>query len=249
LGADMTDDGCMIVFSSTRDQLRPGDRDLWMSTRDSVHAEWRTAVRLPATISTVSTNEERPSISGDGLILRFRRGSSNMISTRSSQSEPWSVPIPDPWTTRNFRDYTMTKDGLTQCRPMRRLQEGSEEPLFYLRLSRRSSTEEPFEEVWEDPLPMEAQPIGMGSLSNDGKVFVYAMDMDTAESDKDYRLYYVIRQDWDEPWSTPERLFPDAKKGSAIPCLIQDGKTLIFTSSRPGGQGGSDIWLAQLEKK
>ncbi|MBA2116156.1 serine/threonine protein kinase [Bremerella alba] len=249
LSADMTDDGCTIVFSSTRDQLRPGDRDLWISTRDSVDEEWSAAVRLPAAINTVGNSEQLPNISGDGLTLRFRRGASNMLSTRTSQSQPWSESIPDPWATRSFRDYTLTKDGLTQVRPITRPQEEGTDVRSFLLISRRSSTDKPFGEVREDPLPNEAQPVGLGSLSNDGRIFVYPMDIDSSEGGKDYRLFYVTRQDWGEPWSTPQRVFPNAKTGSGLSSLVQDSKALLLITGREGGLGGSDIWLSRLEKK
>lgn len=50
-------------------------------------------------------------------------------------------------------------------------------------------------------------------------------------------------------WSTPEFLELSADTTEAIghPCLTEDELTIYFSSDRPGGQGGKDLWAASRE--
>jgi photosystem II stability/assembly factor-like uncharacterized protein len=49
-----------------------------------------------------------------------------------------------------------------------------------------------------------------------------------------------------DSWSTPESLvYPvNSEEGDEYPALSADGMRLYFTSDRPGGYGGKDIWVA-----
>lgn len=48
-------------------------------------------------------------------------------------------------------------------------------------------------------------------------------------------------------WLPPRNLGPaiNSKAWDSQPCISNDGNTLYFASSRPGGQGGLDIWYSQ----
>lgn len=55
-------------------------------------------------------------------------------------------------------------------------------------------------------------------------------------------------------WLNPKNLGPtvNSRYWDSQPCLSNDGKTLYFSSGRPGGQGGADIWYSvwlENEKK
>lgn len=49
-------------------------------------------------------------------------------------------------------------------------------------------------------------------------------------------------------WGVPENLGPpvNSSKWESQPSISSDGKTLYFSSNRPGGQGGMDIWVTNL---
>jgi Tol biopolymer transport system component len=52
---------------------------------------------------------------------------------------------------------------------------------------------------------------------------------------------------WSEPKSLGDKV--NLPKSSELSCSITaDGKTLYFSSNRPGGYGGLDIWRSQLVK-
>jgi hypothetical protein len=62
-------------------------------------------------------------------------------------------------------------------------------------------------------------------------------------------LFLAKRASLKGKWSKPEPVtllnHPEAKRGDMSPCLSSDSKRLYFTSDRPGGKGGLDIWWAE----
>jgi hypothetical protein len=51
-----------------------------------------------------------------------------------------------------------------------------------------------------------------------------------------------IGGDWSEPDPLTALSHPDSTLGDLSPCLSADGSKLYFSSDRPGGKGGLDIW-------
>ena len=63
-----------------------------------------------------------------------------------------------------------------------------------------------------------------------------------------YDLYYSTfdGEDWSDPRSLSEKV-NRADSWESQPSLSSDGKFLFFASDRPGGYGGSDIWLTERD--
>lgn len=63
-------------------------------------------------------------------------------------------------------------------------------------------------------------------------------------------LWVATRQTASGEWSTPENLGPivNTEFNDMLPALSGDGTTLIFTSDRPGGFGGSDLYVTSRAK-
>jgi outer membrane protein OmpA-like peptidoglycan-associated protein/tetratricopeptide (TPR) repeat protein len=92
---------------------------------------------------------------------------------------------------------------------------------------------------------------GPATLSADGNTMYFASEsFKEKEYVKDKKnklrqgqvyLFKAIKngENWDNISSLP---FNDRSFSSANPSLSKDGKTLYFSSDRPGGQGGNDIW-------
>ena len=61
----------------------------------------------------------------------------------------------------------------------------------------------------------------------------------------DWDLYVSTRETTSHPWSVPVSLGPTVNSDykDFLACLSRDELELYFASSRPGGQGGSDIWV------
>ncbi|RMG23202.1 MAG: tetratricopeptide repeat protein [Bacteroidetes bacterium] len=88
---------------------------------------------------------------------------------------------------------------------------------------------------------------GASSLTQDGRIiFFTACNLPDGQGSCD--LYYAVREG--EQWSAPQNLGPQVNSDAweSQPCLSQDGKTLYFTSTRPGGQGSSDIWYSEYKE-
>ena len=88
---------------------------------------------------------------------------------------------------------------------------------------------------------------GTVSLSADGQyVFFTACNRPYGEGSCD--LYFSLL-DGDE-WREPKSLgFPiNTRAWESQPSVSFDGKTLYFSSNRPGGFGGMDIWCSNYSK-
>ena len=58
-------------------------------------------------------------------------------------------------------------------------------------------------------------------------------------------LWVKTREKISDPWGIPADLGPivNSASGEALPYVSSDGLSLYFTSNRPGGLGGTDIWV------
>ncbi len=87
---------------------------------------------------------------------------------------------------------------------------------------------------------------GAVTLSPDGSImFFTACGREDGMGSCD--LYYSKRLS-EHRWSTPKNLGPsvNSKYWESQPCMSSDGRTLFFSSNRPGGYGEEDIWFTRL---
>lgn len=81
-------------------------------------------------------------------------------------------------------------------------------------------------------------------LSADGLTVVFGSDRPGGSGNSD--IWMATRtsshEDFDQPVNMGGVINSDALEDR--PCLSADGLTLLFTSSRPGGHGGLDIWIS-----
>jgi OmpA-OmpF porin, OOP family len=88
---------------------------------------------------------------------------------------------------------------------------------------------------------------GMASFSHDGKVMFFTRW--TKKNNQTISFIYtshIGNKGWTEPVRAPEPLNLDGSN-SAQPFLTADGRYVIFSSDRPGGAGGYDLWAASLD--
>jgi hypothetical protein len=86
------------------------------------------------------------------------------------------------------------------------------------------------------------------SVRQDGlEIFFYSARPGGA-GDND--LWTATRVTVDAPWSTPVNVGTTVNGSSneQHPNITADGKTLFFTSDRPGGSGGFDLWMTTREQ-
>ncbi len=128
---------------------------------------------------------------------------------------------------------------------------------------------------WNDPEKLDIKNFStysdMGSYNNsflcpDGKTLIYAF---SDRSNKgNHRLYWsrlILKDKWTKPksikdftkfiskalnnnvWTEPELIksISPLEYNTFAPFLAADGVTLYFSSNKPGGQGGQDIWMCK----
>jgi len=102
-------------------------------------------------------------------------------------------------------------------------------------------------EDWAPPVKL-GPPMSTGTdvsphLSADGLTLLFASERPGGQGERD--LWSSTRRTPDEPWGPPVNLGSRVNSsGSDItPALSADGLTLLFSSDRPGGQGGFDLWI------
>lgn len=88
---------------------------------------------------------------------------------------------------------------------------------------------------------------GAMCLSQNGKIMLFSAE-GRRGSIGGYDIYITIKQG--DYWSKPRNLGStiNSRYWDSTPSLSADNKTLFFSSKRPGGFGGSDIWKAELDK-
>lgn len=115
-------------------------------------------------------------------------------------------------------------------------------------------------EGWSEPLSIGA-PINtegyeaFPSISADGSTIYFVRENKIGPTSKEFRrqdnifctsIFRSVKNE-DGSWGKPERLpFPINQDCEKAPRIMADGKTLIFSSNRPGGKGDFDLYQSQL---
>ncbi len=96
--------------------------------------------------------------------------------------------------------------------------------------------------------PNSSQHEGAASVGNDKKTMYFTRwYLDNETEPQIFVTKYFV-----DKWMKPRLLGPAVNtKGytSSHPYITQDNKTLFFSSDRPGGQGGMDIWYCKIDYK
>ena len=88
---------------------------------------------------------------------------------------------------------------------------------------------------------------GMASFSHDGKTMFFTRW--TKKNNQARSAIYVSRwgaKGWSLAVKAPDPINEEGYN-SAQPCVAADGRYLIFSSDRPGGSGGYDLWASLLD--
>jgi len=114
-------------------------------------------------------------------------------------------------------------------------------------LSVRFSNGEPVENAVALPPPLNSPSNEGGhTMSQDGRLIIFTA-CNRADGKGSCDLYSSMLTS--SGWSTPVNLGTPINSPSweSQPSLSFDGRTLYFTSKRPGGSGGTDIWMSRLQ--
>lgn len=252
--ASLSPDGHTLYFVSNR-AGGFGLQDIWMSQRQCETCDWQTPVNLGAPINTDAA-DAAPSVSDDGQLLFFFSGRPGglggldvYVSRRVSNNaagDVWGDPInlgPDVNTAAAEQGpYYVKVTG-----------EG-DASLYFNRVGPTGSTDIYKVFISNDGMPLGpavlvaelSDPVGSDqkvSVRADGHELLFASIRSGGFGSFD--IYRLTRQSTSDPWSSPEHLdapinTPDV---DSQPSLSRDGRTLIFTSIRPGGYGMQDLWM------
>lgn len=244
-------DALTIVFSSTRPGGY-GGADLWLATRSSLDEEFGSPVNLGETVNSTS-QDSSPDLSADGLTLVFTsnrpggHGDSDlwMCSRRSLAATFGEAFNLGPSLNSNGTDAgaSFSMDGLTLLfHSIRPGGAGSADLWISSRLSRTGTFGEPLHVGW---------PVSSGvtekypCLCSEDLVILFESDRPGGEGQFD--LWVSSRPSTGSTFGEPVNLGPPANSDAIDggPDLSADGMTLVFTSNRPGGQGGLDLWMCK----
>src|SRR5690625_1245216 len=87
---------------------------------------------------------------------------------------------------------------------------------------------------------------GSGTISQDGKILLFTI-CDRKDGLGSCDIYYTVKRS--DGWTKPGNIGPPVNSPywDSQPSLSPDGQDLYFVSNRPGGHGGSDIYVSHLQ--
>ena len=212
-----------------------------------------TATNLGPTINS-SADDVVPTISGDGLELYFTSdrpggsgGSDLWVAMRETIEDPWGTPVnlgPTVNSPYNEGSPSISPDGLA---------------LYFDDYPNPRPGGVGGVDIWVTTRPTVSDPWGtpvnLGptvnsggrdggpSISADGLALFLYSNRSGGYGVND--IWVARRPTTSDPWSTPVNLGPpvSTSSGACCPSISADGRTLFFGSRRPGGQGGTDLWV------
>jgi WD40 repeat protein/tRNA A-37 threonylcarbamoyl transferase component Bud32 len=246
-------DGLTLLFGSTRPGGH-GFEDLWMSTRTAISEPFGKPVNLGETVNS-SFLEGGPALSADGLTLMFHsdrpsgQGNRDLwMCTRASLADPFGEPVnlgPKVNSKGKEMQPGLSADNLTLLFAL------NVQDHWDLWTCTRESLTDSFGEPSKLDPTVNSGVQNMGpALSEDGLTLLFS-SFRRPGGHGHWDLWMCTRASLADPFDNPVNL------GRAVnstvrdddPNLTADGRTLAFSSGREGGQGGEDLWMAQIEHR
>lgn len=85
---------------------------------------------------------------------------------------------------------------------------------------------------------------GTTAVSADGRFIFFTVCNQDGFGSCDIFYSYLSGASWSKRYNCGEVL--NSKSWDAQPTISADGRTMIFASARPGGQGGKDLWMSRF---
>jgi len=262
--AVMSKDEKTIYFSSNRPGSLAGSRDVWVSTRKNKNAPWRTPVNLGPTINSPGTELVR-SLTADGRVLLYqsdRAGGSGLadiwavarkhVNDDSGWGEPVNLGlvINTPYT-ELASNYLFADAG-----QIRKLFFSSNKPGGFggPDIYESTITDLGFE------TSVNVAELNTGSVEtcfwirDDGLEIIFSSNRPNLSEDRSFDdLWIATRDSVFVPWSEPAKLGPNVNSAGfrdVAPFVTFDGRTLLISSTRPGGMapGTFDIYMTTRKR-
>ena len=251
-------DGLSLYFVSTR----PGGHggfDIWVSQRATRESTWGTPVNLGPPINT-QYNDGAPALSRDGHLLFFN-------SDRPGGVGSWDIWVSVRIHTRDdFGWQTPVNLGAAvnssalEWHPSYFENEDAGFPQIHFTSNRSGLFDIYVSElgpggVWGPAVPVPS----LNSPFYDGSAFIRHDGLEAfLTSDRDNPgpwwstsdLFVSTRASTLAPWSTPVSLGAKVNSAAAehVPSISADRLVLMFGSDRPGGSGGTDLYMCTRTK-
>ncbi len=263
LAPHLSSDGLALYFASTRPESSGGE-DLWVSRRASRHDPWGAATNLGPAINTAA-NERSPALSRNRRLLFFATdraggfgGFDIWLSWRADPNDEagWQ-PAVNLGTAINGA-ATDAGPSFFEGAPVpsgHPRHTGSVIPQLYMSSNRPGGMGGLDIYLGSVPGGWAGPATLVGELSTpqadltpalraDGREIIFASNRAGALGAFD--LWRSFRKSVREPWSAPTSLGPEVNTEflEVFPALSFDGRTLLFQSTRPGGFGGSDLYMS-----
>ena len=253
-GPTLSNDELSLYFGSDRPG-GTGGFDIWVSQRACKNCDWETPVNLGPAVNTAS-DETGPGLSVDGHLLFFRStrpGGAGLgdvfLSKRANPKDDfgWEAPValgPDVNTAAaeaGAEFLQSAEDGPANLYFNRAPARGTAD-LYTVAVTREGETRGPAVLISElsDPVATDQGP----TLRSDGREIFFFSTRPGGIGGAD--LWTSTRRNVHDPWTPPVNVGAPVNSTAAEqqPSLSSGGLTLLFASSRPGGFGGTDIWMS-----
>jgi hypothetical protein len=249
----LTADGLSIYFQSDRPG-GVGGIDIWVTRWDSRNKAWGPPVNLGPPVNTPSA-DGAPSLSPDGHLLFIhsnRPGAVGLFDiwvahrSGSKDEEDWETPVnlgPDVNTTDDEQgpDFVASDGGVTLYFNRGDLL-ANRGDLYRVEINRDGRTEGPAQPVTELNTPAfnEAAP----GLRADAREIFFWSTRPGGLGGAD--IWGSTRQSANHPWDPPQNAGPllNSPVADFHPELTQDALTMYLASNRPGGFGGTDLYVS-----
>lgn len=232
-----------------------GSTDLWVARRDCIDCPWQAPVNLGEQFNAAG-QDAGPRLSNDGHLLFFQtdrgRGAGIFdlyVSRRANPNDDfgWGPPArlgPDVNVSDGSQQAAFylqsAEEGGGNLYFNRATLEVPQPEIYYASISRDGETRGPAVLVPElNVLAANDQHI---TISKDGKEIFFSSNRTGGLGGFD--IYTSTRDNVNQRWSPPVGVAAlNTAFNDMQPSLSADGRTLIFTSNRDGGQGRTDIWV------
>lgn len=243
LSPAISSDGLALYFGSNR----PGGfgfNDIWVSTRTSTSDPWGAPAHLAALSSTAGDNGVHISVDGHRAYFTSTRlpsagGNDLWVSYRQDVHDPFgweppenvgappNGPLADNAGSIAGREFYFFRASQTT---------GLEGDLW-LSVMRGDAFGEPVPVTELNTPAHEGKP----GVRFDGREIVFFSD----RGDGNFDLWHSTRAGVGLPWDEPVELEAlNSAQNDSRPSLSPDGTVLLFDSTRPGGTGGTDLYIA-----
>ena len=251
--------GLSLYFASTRPGGLGGE-DLWVAKRASTRDSWNAPVNLGIIINT-EANERSPALSRDGHLLFF-------ATTRGGGSGGFDIWVAWRHDTRDDFGWqtpvnlgTQFNTAATDAGPGYFENDDGGLPLLFLASNRLGGAGGL--DIYVSELTANgsfAPPILVNELSgpsndltpavgHDGLEIIIASNRQGTIGAQD--LWVSTRNAVGDPWLAPVNVGPvlNSTFNDNFPSVSSDRETLFFSSDRPGGSGGADIYIATRPRR